>query len=83
LGLYWLNVLWSFVVLTPPKIYGEQIEVIQDGIGRLSALEHQQEVTPAVEATVHSERPWLLVSMEDGIYSIQPPVLIERLAGTL
>jgi len=35
LGLYWLNVLWSFLVLTPPKIYGEQIEVIQDGIGRL------------------------------------------------
>jgi len=41
LGLFILESLWKFVLLTPPKIYGEQIEVIQEYIGRNAALEKE------------------------------------------
>lgn len=37
--LFALESLWKFVASTPPKIYGEQIEVIQRYIGQLGALE--------------------------------------------
>jgi hypothetical protein len=47
LGLFLLDALWSFIILTPPQIYGEQIEVIQDWIGRCGALERDATVSPA------------------------------------
>lgn len=40
--LFILESLWKFAVLTPPKIYDEQIGVIQDYIGRIGALEEAQ-----------------------------------------
>ena len=46
LGLFLLDALWSFIVLTPPQIYGEQIGVIQDWIGRCGALERETVVSP-------------------------------------
>lgn len=39
LMLFALESLWKFLASTPPKIYGEQIEVIQQYIGQLGALE--------------------------------------------
>jgi hypothetical protein len=46
IGLFLLDALWSFIVLTPPQIYGEQIGVIQDWIGRCGALERETAVSP-------------------------------------
>jgi hypothetical protein len=37
----------------------------------------------SAQALIHAERPWLLIPIENKIYDIQPPVIIERLAGTL
>ena len=37
--LFALESFWKFVASTPPKIYGEQIEVIQEYIGKIGALE--------------------------------------------
>jgi hypothetical protein len=34
------------------------------------------------QAVIHSERPWLLIPIENKIYDIQPPVIIERRPGT-
>jgi hypothetical protein len=47
LGVFLVEALWSFVVLTPPKIYGEQLEAIKDWIGRCGALEVEAAVSPA------------------------------------
>lgn len=49
LMLFALESLWKFVASTPPKIYGEQIEVIQEYIGKLGALEEarrEPEISP-------------------------------------
>lgn len=49
LVLFVLESLWKFVASTPPKIYGEQIEVIQEYIGQVGALEEahrEPEVSP-------------------------------------
>jgi len=46
LGVFLLEALWSFIVLTPPRIYGEQLGVIQDCIGRCAALERETAVSP-------------------------------------
>jgi len=37
----------------------------------------------SAQAFINSERPWLLIPIENKIYDIQPPVIIERLPGTL
>ena len=42
LALFVLESAWKFIVLTPPKIYAQQIEVIQEHIGKLGALEEAQ-----------------------------------------
>lgn len=42
LVLFVLESFWKFVVSTPPKIYGDQIEVIQEHIGQISAFEEAQ-----------------------------------------
>lgn len=42
LALFILESLWKFAVLTPPKIYDEQIEVIQNCMGQIGALEEAQ-----------------------------------------
>lgn len=42
LALFILESLWRFAVLTPPKIYDEQIEVIQNCMGQIGALEEAQ-----------------------------------------
>ncbi len=44
LTLFILESLWKLTVLTPPKIYDEQIQVIQEYIGKLGALEEAQRV---------------------------------------
>jgi len=46
LGLFSLETLWSFIVFTPVRIYGEQLGVIQDWIGRCGALEREAGVSP-------------------------------------
>src|SRR5260370_29886020 len=42
LALFVLESAWKFIVLTPPEIYAEQLEVIQEYIGKLGALEEAQ-----------------------------------------
>lgn len=44
-ALFLLETLWKFVVSTPPTIYGEQIEVIQQLHGQLSVFENKPEVS--------------------------------------
>ncbi len=42
LALFVLESAWKFIVLTPPKIYAEQLEVIQEYTEKLGALEEAQ-----------------------------------------
>lgn len=52
LAFFALESLWKLVASTPPIIYGEQIEVIQEYVGRISALEEAQrepQVSPQEE----------------------------------
>ena len=52
LGLFALESLWNFTVLTPPKIYGAQVEVIGELLTKNSLLENElkePKVSPAEE----------------------------------
>ena len=43
LVLFALESFWRFVVSTPPTIYGEQIELIQEYVGQIGALEEAEQ----------------------------------------
>jgi hypothetical protein len=61
------------------------------GLGTLKTIERQtkaaQDAANAAflnaQAVIHSERPWILVPVKEGMPDIEPPVLVERAPGTL